>query len=41
MRLQNVDVFYWVLGLSLGVGHLHILHGIDNHVCEKVSLTVE
>ena len=36
-----MNVFNWVLDLSLGVGHLNILHSINNHVSEEVSLTIE
>lgn len=36
-----MNVFNGVLDLALGVGHLNVLHSIDNHVSEEVSLTVE
>ncbi len=36
-----MNVFNWVLDLSLGVGHLNILHSINDHVSEEVSLTIE
>jgi hypothetical protein len=41
VSLEDVDVLDGVLGLALGVGHLDVLHSIDNHVGEEVSFTVE
>jgi hypothetical protein len=41
VSLKDVDVFDGVLDLARGVGHLHVLHGIDDHVGEELRLTCE
>lgn len=39
VSLEDVNVLNWVLGLTLSINHLNVLHGINNHVGEEVSLT--
>ena len=41
MCLKDMNRLHGVLGLSLGVGHLNVIHSIDDHLGEEVGLCSE